>query len=121
MFLNTSRERLEVAVIGGIWALFLLLPIQTLDQMPSLCPARWAGGTCLTCGVTHSIHSLARGHVLDAVQFNPAGLIVVIAAARRCITLLTGNKCDALNCSLVDLGLLLSFFSLAAFHYIEWI
>jgi hypothetical protein len=38
------------------------------------------GVPCPGCGLTRAVEALTEGHVVESLKFNPAGLLLVIAA-----------------------------------------
>lgn len=54
----------------------VLIPFTT-TPLPELCHfKRWSGIDCPGCGMTRAFISLARGRVVDAWRYNPAGFLL---------------------------------------------
>jgi hypothetical protein len=68
-----------VAAAGlvGAAAVWPLLPVHP----PLVCPLRAATGIpCPLCGMTRACVAAAHGHLATSLAFNPAGVLVVVAA-----------------------------------------
>jgi len=72
-----SQLRVAAAGLVGAAAVWPLLPVHP----PLVCPLRAATGIpCPLCGMTRACVAAAHGHVATSLAFNPAGVLVVIAA-----------------------------------------
>jgi len=62
-----------IAAIGGVVAALLLY-----FELPFFsCMFRWlTGWPCISCGLTRATLSLVRGQVVEALHYNPLGLLV---------------------------------------------
>jgi hypothetical protein len=68
--------RLAGAGLVGVAAAWPLLP-----HPPIACPLRAATGIpCPLCGMTRACVALVHGHPATSLSFNPAGVLVVLAA-----------------------------------------
>jgi len=75
----TAATRTRVVVAAGIAgaAVWPLLPVHP----PLVCPLRATTGIpCPLCGMTRACVAAARGDLAASVGYNPAGILVVIAA-----------------------------------------
>lgn len=85
-----------------------------LADLP-LCPVHCVtGGECPTCGVTRSVWYVLHGQVARGLDMNPLGLIAVAVLLRRLVTLLLPQSLFVrwANAEVVNLGLLISFFTI---------
>ena len=109
----TDARGAAIALLGA-GPLLALLPGHS--GLP--CPLRTLTGVpCPLCGSTTSVEDVFRGHVLDALQANPLGPAVIVAA----LVLVVRRPRDALHLSgvvvaLTGLGLWL--FELHRFSFI---
>jgi uncharacterized protein DUF2752 len=74
-----APNQLRVAAAGlvGAAAVWPVLPAHP----PLVCPLRAATGIpCPLCGMTRACVAAAHGHLASSLAFNPAGLLVVLAA-----------------------------------------
>lgn len=74
-----APNQLRVAAAGlvGVAAAWPLLPVHP----PLVCPLRAATGVpCPLCGMTRACVAAAHGHLAASLSFNPAGVLVVVAA-----------------------------------------
>ena len=74
-----APNQLRVAAAGlvGAAAVWPLLPVHP----PLVCPLRAATGIpCPLCGMTRACVAAAHGHLATSLSFNPAGVLVVLAA-----------------------------------------
>ena len=74
-----APNQLRVASAGlvGAAAVWPLLPVHP----PLVCPLRAATGVpCPFCGMTRACVSATHGHLATSLSFNPAGVLVVLAA-----------------------------------------
>ncbi len=46
--------------------------------LPTLCPSRWIGFRCLTCGVTRSIIALMHGDARTSLALHPFGWLILV-------------------------------------------
>jgi len=61
----------------GVAAVWPVLPVHP----PFACPLRAATGIpCPLCGMTRSVVAAVHGHLMTSLTFNPAGILVVLAA-----------------------------------------
>src|SRR5690554_3156554 len=69
------------AVAGGyLWLLFQILYLkQQESSMEGVCIIKLTTGIpCPSCGSTRSVISLLEGRILDALYWNPLGIILAI-------------------------------------------
>ena len=74
-----APNQLRVAAAGlvGVAAVWPVLPAHP----PLVCPLRAATGIpCPLCGMTRACVAVAHGHLATSLAFNPAGVLVVLAA-----------------------------------------
>jgi hypothetical protein len=72
-----NQSRVVAAGLVGAAAVWPLLPVHP----PLVCPLRAATGVpCPLCGMTRACVAAAHGHLATSLAFNPAGVLVVIAA-----------------------------------------
>ena len=74
-----APNQLRVAAAGlvGAAAVWPVLPAHP----PLVCPLRAAPGIpCPLCGMTRACVAVAHGHLATSLAFNPAGVLVVLAA-----------------------------------------
>ena len=84
MRLTTSSTTIDTSDARGA-ALAMLAAAATLPLMPGHagipCPLRTLTGVpCPLCGMTTSVEATGHGHLLEAVQANPAGPFLLLAA-----------------------------------------
>jgi hypothetical protein len=73
---DTRNLRLAAAGLVGVAAAWPVLP-----HPPIACPLRAATGIpCPLCGMTRACVALVHGHPATSLSFNPAGVLVVLAA-----------------------------------------
>jgi len=74
---NERSVRAVAAGLVGVAAAWPLLPVH-----PGIvCPLRAATGIpCPLCGMTRACVAAVHGHLATSLAFNPAGILVVIAA-----------------------------------------
>jgi hypothetical protein len=74
---NERSLRAVAAGLVGVAAVWPLLPVH-----PGIvCPLRAATGIpCPLCGMTRACVAAVHGHLATSLAFNPAGILVVIAA-----------------------------------------
>ena len=75
----TAATRPRVVVAAGLAgaAVWPLLPVHP----PLVCPLRAATGIpCPLCGMTRACVAAAHGDLLRSLAFNPAGVLVILAA-----------------------------------------
>jgi hypothetical protein len=74
---NQRSLRAVAAGLVGVAAVWPLLPVH-----PGIvCPLRAATGIpCPLCGMTRACVAAVHGHLATSLAFNPAGILVVIAA-----------------------------------------
>jgi hypothetical protein len=72
-----NAVRVAAAGLVGTAAVWPLLPAHP----PLVCPLRAATGIpCPLCGMTRACVAAAHGHLATSLAFNPAGVLVVVAA-----------------------------------------
>jgi hypothetical protein len=72
-----NQVRAAAAGLVGAAAVWPLLPVHP----PLVCPLRAATGVpCPLCGMTRACVAAAHGHLAASLAFNPAGVLVVLAA-----------------------------------------
>jgi len=75
-FRNARHLRIAAAGLVGVAAVWPLLP-----GHPGMCPLRAATGIpCPLCGMTRACVAAVHGHLATSLAFNPAGILVVLAA-----------------------------------------
>jgi hypothetical protein len=74
---NQRSLRVIAAGLVGVAAVWPLLPVH-----PGIvCPLRAATGIpCPLCGMTRACVAAVHGHLATSLAFNPAGILVVLAA-----------------------------------------
>jgi len=74
---NQRSLRVAAAGLVGVAAVWPLLPVH-----PGIvCPLRAATGIpCPLCGMTRACVAAVHGHLATSLSFNPAGILVVLAA-----------------------------------------
>jgi len=74
---NQRSLRVVAAGLVGVAAVWPLLPVH-----PGIvCPLRAATGIpCPLCGMTRACVAAVHGHLATSLSFNPAGILVVLAA-----------------------------------------
>ncbi|MFM8238139.1 MAG: DUF2752 domain-containing protein [Actinomycetota bacterium] len=77
MLSTAARTRAIVAAgIAGV-AVWPLLPVHP----PLVCPLRVTTGIpCPLCGITRACTAAVRGDLAASVAYNPAGILVIVAA-----------------------------------------
>jgi len=74
---NQRSLRVIAAGLVGVAAVWPLLPVHT----GIVCPLRAATGIpCPLCGMTRACVAAVHGHLATSLAFNPAGILVVLAA-----------------------------------------
>jgi hypothetical protein len=74
---NQRSLRAVAAGLVGVAAVWPLLPVHP----DIVCPLRAATGIpCPLCGMTRACIAAVHGHLATSLAFNPAGILVVIAA-----------------------------------------
>jgi hypothetical protein len=100
---DARDARLGAAAMLGIAVAWPRLPVHP----PLACPFRTVTGIpCPLCGMTRAVVATVHGHLLESLRFNPAGILVVLAA----IALVAGVRLERLRVPpwlLVGLGALL--------------
>jgi hypothetical protein len=75
------RAPRDVRVVGaGLLGAAFALPLLPM-HLPGVCPLRAATGLpCPLCGMTRACMTAVHGHLERSLAFNPAGVLVVLAA-----------------------------------------
>jgi hypothetical protein len=74
---NQRSLRVIAAGLVGVAAVWPLLPAHP----GTVCPLRAATGIpCPLCGMTRACVAAVHGHLATSLAFNPAGILVVVAA-----------------------------------------
>lgn len=111
------RRTYEAAIIIAFFLLFAFLP--SLPSLP-LCPFRWLGHSCPTCGTTRAVWAITHGEFALCWRYNPVGFIVVLALVRRLLSL--GDAylpwTTHLDHQLFDVTLVVSFFLLGHVRFL---
>ncbi len=91
---RTVKAITAAGLLVGLWALFLLAP----EDIPYLsCAFRdLTGHSCLTCGLTRSLHAISHGELFVSLRYHLMGPLlfagIFLASILRSVEAATGKK-----------------------------
>lgn len=77
-----SRAGMRLGIVGGVLAVVVVATIGLAARgpagMPFTCVFQEVTGLhCAGCGMTRATHAVLEGRLLDAVRFNPLGVVLL--------------------------------------------
>jgi len=81
-------------MLGSILVFIFVVPIGSLP-LPVCVLREVTGVSCLTCGLTRSLHAASHGHFMEAFRFHLVGPVLIVGlavVAMVCIAEGTGGK-----------------------------